>query len=356
MKIFLIINALSNSGGTERVISMLANDWSAENEVTIITMNREASFFPINTKIKVIGLDGGLLSNWLRIRKIVFEQKPDVIISASLKLLNIFMGSIYFTLNTKNIIKIAAEHISYQSAGVKINTLKRLFYKKFNYISVLTEHDKEIMKSTFKNVVVIQNPSPFSIDNENNSKDGYDMNYKTIAVGRLTYQKGFDDLLIIWSQLDRKLKEIWSLDIVGNGEDEQNLKQLAATLEISDSVNFVKPTKDILSNYRQSNIYLMTSRFEGLPMVLIEAKTLGLPCIAFDCQTGPAEIIHDSEDGFLIPEGDNQKFVERLEQLMRDPVLLDKMSRTSSKYAERYSISSVREQWFKLFSGRKINV
>ncbi|WP_337049722.1 glycosyltransferase family 4 protein [Serratia fonticola] len=348
MKVIFIITSLKNSGGTERVITMLANRFCDNNEVTIISLEKSSVFFEIDPRVSVIQLGGGKAKCWFKIRKILAKSDCDVVIGASLKLLNLFVSSIFISLlNRPKVVKIAAEHISFESAGNTINLFKKIFYKVFNHVVVLTEHDKNVMTSRgFNNVSVIRNPSPFIMTNKSFTSSSVEANEKSVlAVGRLTFQKGFDRLIDIWSGLDSKIRQGWSLNIVGSGDDYDELTEQIKKLNIADSVNIITPTQNIADYYKKSDIYVMTSRFEGLPMVLIEAKSFSLPCIAYGCKTGPSELIRDGWDGYLIADGNAEQFKIYLEKIMIDTDLRLFMSENSGKSAASYDISKIEKDW-----------
>lgn len=348
MKIVFIITSLKNSGGTERVITMLANRFCNNHDVTIISLEDGNPFFAIDRRVSVIQLGVGKIRCWLKLRKILASSSYDVVIGASLKLLNLFISSVLISLpNRSKIVKIAAEHISFESAGFKINFFKKILYKSFDHVVVLTEHDKKIMTAKgFNNVCVIRNPSPFAMmDKEFSNPNSMTDEKIVLAIGRLTFQKGFDRLIDIWSTLDSRFRQGWILNIVGSGNDYVELSEQINRSNVADSVKIVTPTQNILDYYKESDIYVMTSRFEGLPMVLIEAKSLSLPCIAYDCKTGPSELIKHGWDGYLIPDGNTEQFKAHLEKLMTDSELHLAMSENSGKSAVNYDISKIEKDW-----------
>ncbi|VDA79070.1 GalNAc-alpha-(1-_4)-GalNAc-alpha-(1-_3)-diNAcBac-PP-undecaprenol alpha-1,4-N-acetyl-D-galactosaminyltransferase [Klebsiella pneumoniae] len=117
-----------------------------------------------------------------------------------------------------------------------------------------------------------------------------------LAVGRLTYQKNFEALIQIWANLPEHIRSAWELHIAGDGENKDTLRKLISELNVTSSVKLLGNVSNIKTEYLTASVLCMTSRYEGLPMVLIEAKDFAIPVISFDCPTGPAEIITD--DGF----------------------------------------------------------
>ena len=144
-----------------------------------------------------------------------------------------------------------------------------------------------------------------------------------LAVGRLQAQKGFDLLLQAWQTVIRQLPEA-RLRIVGGGPLEDELAALARSLGVEASVELVAPTEQIEPLYRESAVFVLSSRYEGMPLALLEAQALGVPAVAFDCPTGPSEIL--SEDtGVLVPSADVPALAQALLRLLRDPALRARM-------------------------------
>ena len=140
----------------------------------------------------------------------------------------------------------------------------------------------------------------------------------------------------------------WRLIIAGDGEDKQLLLDKIKMLNLK-NVELLPSTPHVNELYDQSSIYVMTSRFEGFPMVLLEAKASGLPIVAYDCDTGPSELIINHDDGFLIPFDDNNTFTCKLALLMNDDDLRESMSIMSLKNAEKYKIEvAIGDKWKRL--------
>ncbi len=168
---------------------------------------------------------------------------------------------------------------------------------------------------------------------------------RVIAVGRLDYQKGFDRLLDAWALLPEALRKEWRMDIFGQGEWEDALKQQITRLGIGASAAVNKPTNRIFEEYAASDFLVMSSHYEGFPMVMIEAMAIGLPAITFDFLCGPRDIIRHEENGLLVKEGDIPALAVALQRVMEDPALLQKMSDGAKQIAQTYSEAAVMAQW-----------
>lgn len=156
--------------------------------------------------------------------------------------------------------------------------------KKLDALVVLTQHDADNWKEV-KKACVIPNFLPFSPE-----KGSSCLEKRIISIGRYSEQKGYDRLIEAWIKVNRKHPD-WHICIYGEGQDRNSLQELIEKHHIENSFSLCPPTKSIQEKYLESSIYVMSSRFEGLPMALLEAMACGVPCISFDCPYGPAEII-----------------------------------------------------------------
>ena len=209
---------------------------------------------------------------------------------------------------------------------------------------VILTHEEQPLWKGFTNLSVIPNALPFR------PKQFADVSAKRlIAVGRMEYQKNFPELLRIWSHIASDFPE-WTLHIYGDGWMLDGLKQQAVELGIASQVTFEGAVSDMETAYASSSIYLMTSHFEGLPMVLLEAQSVGLPAVSYACSSGPRDIITDGEDGFLVPLYDEATFAKRLSTLMRDEALRTRMGKAAEVASHRYDLEVIMPQWLELFS------
>lgn len=231
--------------------------------------------------------------------------------------------------------------------------------KAFDRFVVLTEEDKEywlrdmgserssIPKSTsthsnFNNLVVIPNARTFTVDTPAT------LDSKTvIAVGRYNFQKQFEVLIDAWKLLAKEFSG-WTLRIAGDGEERAFLERRIADYGLQGSV-ILGPETDMKSAYKNSSILAMTSRYEGLPMVLLEAQACGLPIVSFACKCGPKDVITDGVDGFLVEEGNTTDFADKLFTLMADKELRKSMGAAAYKASDRYDEEKIMARWVALF-------
>ena len=141
----------------------------------------------------------------------------------------------------------------------------------------------------------------------------------------------------------------WILEIYGNGSERENLQNKINKLRLEKSFLLKGAEKNIQEKYLESSIYVMSSRFEGMPMVLLEAMTYGLPIISFDCPCGPKDIIKDNEDGFLVEFGNIEQMAEKIEKLISDEEKRKLFGKNARKNVERFSADTIMKEWKELF-------
>ncbi|WP_294736308.1 glycosyltransferase [uncultured Flavobacterium sp.] len=193
------------------------------------------------------------------------------------------------------------------------------------------------------NIEVIPNPLWLVIDKSSELK-----NKRIISIGRHAYEKGYDRLFEVWKQVLSKYPD-WQLDIYGDKNNDYDIEKIAIESGLTKGVNFYEPVLDIESVYLDASIYLMTSRYEGFGMVLLEAMACGVPCVAFDCPVGPKNIISDAEDGFLIPDDNMDLFISRVEELIKNEELRVNMGRNSKVNVKKFTLEPIMKRWDDLF-------
>ena len=362
MRIVYITNTISGAGGLERVL-LLKAAYLAERlkyDVTIITTsyNREENlFYHVSPFIKRISINPDKANKFVYFKsyaKLLNESieavNPDVVIICDNGLKSFLLP---FILKRKRVL-VYERHITkfIKGKAAAPNVLKRVLDKlnysfmnysaaRFTKFVVVTQHGKN--EWDLNNVTVIPNPLWFKTENVSNLK-----NKKVIAVGRHSYEKGYDQMFTIWKKVLERYPD-WSLDIYGDYNPDYNIKQMAIDCGLTSGVNFLPPTTDILEVYRNTSLYIMTSRFEGFGMVLLEAMGCGVPCIAYDCPVGPAEIISNGLNGFLIEDGNTDAFLNSIISLIENNELRFKMGAKAAKSSETYNIDAIMQQWDTFF-------
>ena len=358
MKLLYITNGITQAGGLERVLSvkasLLADDFGYE--VHIISLNEAGKlpFFKFSDKLHFysIKVSGSLFQYFFQykngIKKIVNEINPDVISVCDDGLKGFFLPQLI----RSDAKWIHESHASFLLAnkGLGINFrkkaehyLKQILGNYFSRIIILTENQREEWRSS--NILVIPNPASFSSDTKSFLK-----NKKIIAVGSDSYNKGYDLLLKIWEKIAEDFSD-WELNIYGKNTT-RNLQNISEKLNLK-NINFHEPVSNIKNKYLESSVFLLPSRSEGFGMVILEAMSCGLPVISFDCPHGPKDIITDSEDGFLIKNGNIQEFAEKLKILMENYKLRQEMGNKGTENVKRYDAIKIMEIWDDLFKKLK---
>jgi glycosyltransferase involved in cell wall biosynthesis len=354
MKIDFIISRL-NGGGAERVMVILAGFFADKgHEVRIVTLNPYKDYYTLNPKVKLVKLDKKInqapfirLVNFISLLGYYFKKqnRPDIVISFIVftNLISILVCRLL------GIPIIASEHNNHHfiSYPIWLNRITwRFIYPLANCITVLTKYDLDFFKKFGCNTVVMPNPCTF--EPLSNSKTF--RNNSIIAIGNLNryHQKGFDNLIPIVSKILKKHPD-WDLKIVGEGDKGLKLIQDQILSEkLNDRIHFLGFKNDVSGLFRENSILILPSRMEGLPMVLLEAMSQGMAVIAYDCITGPSEIISNGEDGLLIRNQDMAAMQIGLEKLITDNHLRENIGNKAIKAIENYSIDTIYEKWSRL--------
>lgn len=370
-KIVYCIPALANSGGMERVLSKKANYLvNLGYEIHIITSDQMGRpvFFSLDERIQLhdLGINHEAnnhtsLARKLmdypikmgrhrnKLRKLLLNLKADIVIS-------MFGLEAPFLPNIKDgSRKILEFHFSknkrlhYHRTGLwkfvdewRTRNDEKIVHRYDDFV-VLTDEDRALWGNV-PNIHVIANPLPFETESiaDTNTK-------RIVAAGRYNYQKNFRALIDIWAQIE-PLYPDWTLDIYGDGEERSALQKKIDDYGLS-RVNLSRPTKEMTQVYLSSSIYAMTSHYEGLPMVLLEAQTCGLPIVSYACQCGPRDVVEHGKTGFLAPIGEQLQFVSSLRQLMDNAALRQEMSRLAKVASKRYDLEPIMNHWITLFEG-----
>ena len=172
---------------------------------------------------------------------------------------------------------------------------------------------------------------------------------RIICAGRLDEQKGFDYLIEAWALIAKKFPD-WKIDIFGHGDLKDALNKMIANRKLENQMEIHNPTDRIYDEYMNSSLYVMSSRYEGLPLVLIEAMSCGLPCVSFNCPNGPSEIISNGEDGLIVPFGNISELAKSIEWMITHKEERERMSQNSREKVKYYLAENIMPQWVELFN------
>lgn len=348
MKLCFLIDSLFRPAGTERIATDIANGLNATTscKITFLVLSDNIStYYPLDKNLVVKSISKERTSFWTTIsclHRYLKDEKPDYIINVTTTMSRI---SILAAIGTMTKV-ITWEHFNLY-AGTWLGRVWRLCSACFSSRTVvLTYRDKNNYPYFLqKKIVTIYNfPTPVK------EKLSELTSNIAISVGRLTYQKGFDMLLDVWSRV-LEVDKTWLLYIIGSGEDELLLKQQAATLGIAGSVYFIPANSHIADYYQMASLYIMPSRFEGFGLVLVEARQQKLPCVSFDCPNGPDEIIRQGIDGELVPMGDIKAMVDSILSFINNRAKIQSYGKAALEdVKQRFAKKKILKDWIELFS------
>jgi glycosyltransferase involved in cell wall biosynthesis len=348
-KIAIVIDNITAMAGTERAVCNLVNlliEYGVNDPIIIsVYSNSGKQKYPILKDVKIYHLGIHFSNNLLWQMLSFFSFLNKLRKADKLEHFDILIGTrnamnVFSTFVRKGIKVIGCEHFNFDSGPLRSKIFKKLFYSRLNAIVVLTVSDSKHY-SFHKKVVVIPNSISFT------TKKHADLHTKRIlAIGRLTKQKGFDMLIEAVSMIKKICQEQeWEVKIIGSGNDEDMLKNKINDLNINNIVKICPPTDDVISEYQNASIYAMSSRYEGFPMVLIEAQSVGLPIVSFNCPEGPEEIVINTRNGLLIENENIRQMADALTELITNPGKRFLLGKNALEDSKRYSPEKIFALW-----------
>ena len=357
MKLLFFISSL-RGGGAERVMAVLTDEFAKRgHKITLAIMDGippfytlnpriEVKYFPFEKKNNLYGKVKNRLSLLSFIRKLSKEEKPDVIVSFIYPMnTNVLLATRFLGIPV-----IASEHNTLNKRMSMFEKFQRFYISKWaDKLTILTQHDFEYLGKRLKNKIVMPNPLPFTpIEVYNEDRENV-----ILAVGSIKryIHKGFDNLVEIWSHIADKHPD-WQLHIAGES-DEKSLNYLNSIEEnqnVRNKIHYLGQVKNMTSLLQRSSIFILSSRWEGFPMVLIEAMSQGCACISYDLISGPREIITFDFDGVLVKNQDKTKMMKELTVLMENKEKQKYLAKNAIKSINRFSIEKITDRWEEIFN------
>lgn len=360
-KVCFFSGDITRSGGTERVAITIANQLAGKQKWEVIFLSvveqKEAPFFEIedgitryvlSDKKRWIQPGPGYLPLLPKLRRFIKEQDLDLMIDID-TILDLLTVPARVGIPVK---LVAWDHFNYYYEW------QSLVYRKFrrwvtrftarhaDYVVTLTERDAKNYTNVLKRkqkVYTIYNPIEHILkDTEEHVRENM-----LITAGRLTNVKGIDFLSRLAPKILSCHKD-WKWYVLGEGEERKLLEDVRKKYSLQNQLILTGNVQNVEEYLKKASIYVMTSRAEGLPMVLLEAAGYKVPSISFDIQTGPAEIIEDGKTGFLIPPFDLEQMEEKIELLIQKDALRKKFAQQAEKSRQKFALDKIVAQWERL--------
>ena len=378
MKVFYVYTALLTKGGADRVLTEKAN-WLAEHgyEVGIITDTQmgRPPVFPLSPKVNLINLDIDfskeyghnllmrtylyyqLMSEYKRKLKAVLDtEKPDIVITTMGRDLDFLTGLykdgaiIGEAHTTKHFLRnfhlLEQRGFPYKQIAWYWRRKMDKSVRKLKCVVLLTKEDALSWQGITR-TYVIPNSLPFE-PNEASSLQ----NKQAIAVGRYNNAKGYEYLVEAWQIVHQKHPD-WTIHIYGSGELKEQVKSLIENSNLHDTMLMHEPTDNIREKYLESSICVVSSRYEGFSMVILESMACGVPVVSFDCPHGPRNIIHNGEDSILVEYLNTQAMADSICQLIEQPEIRKELGKKAQENIQRFSKDCVMKLWTNLFEELK---
>ncbi|HUM96645.1 MAG TPA: glycosyltransferase family 4 protein [Chitinophagaceae bacterium] len=356
--IVIIASYLNHPGGYERIVPSIANLFTEKgNKVTLLIIgNTSETFYPIHNKVNIIlkpyhfGIadKGNMISRKIKmlsdirgLKKILFQLSPDIVIGTEYHI----SISAQLTGIKKKAKLIAWEHtpIAQSNKNRFWNFLFKKYYPRFNAIVCLTKAEKHFF-SQLAPTSVIHNFT------DNQSGNYASLQSKTIlSIARLSPEKGID-LLLQTAKKVLSLHPSWKWKLIGTGPLKKMVKDFIINENLSTQLILQEPTSSHLNDeYLQASLFVLSSRYESMSMVLLEAQSFGVPLVSFNCPDGPAEIITHEVNGLMAPKENSDALAQAILSLIENPSQAKQLSQQAITNAIHFNSDSVYTNWESLF-------
>lgn len=366
-RVYILLMSAWGMGGTIRTTMNVARHLAAENDVEILSMvrRRDHPAFEFPPGVTVTAVDdqrtSGLLRRLLRSRPTLLmlreerssracsvwtdvmlvralHKRPPGVLIGTRPSLNFLITD----LALPGFRNVGQEHVNYAVRREPIKGAIRRYYPLLDLLLVLTAADREKYRELFGDrvrVELVPNAVPPAAGPPSSSSGT-----TVLAAGRLTPQKGFDRLIPAFARVAERHPE-WKLRICGDGPQRKRLQRMIEEGGLSGNVELAGRIDDIPEAMTTAAMFVLSSRFEGLPMVLLEAMGKGLPIVSFDCPTGPREVIEHHVNGLLVAPGDIGALAAAMDEMIEDEQLRLRCGLGALATAENYSLEQIGRRW-----------
>ncbi len=354
-QIVLVVHAL-HGGGAERVAVTMASQWAAEGDrVTTITLDSvDSDVYPIDSRVDRVGLDlmkdsrtrlEAIWNNRRRVRALrraIRDASPDCVVSVTDQM-NVLTLLACRSLSVPVII---AEHSDprHQRLGTIREWLRRRTYPTAAAAVVLTHAVAEHLRPVVRDCPIYVVPNGIARPEHVTDSASPDKRLLVVAMGRLSQEKGFDTLIDAFANLPSRHSD-WRLEIAGEGSQRASLQQQIEQHRLGSRAQLVGWVSDPVAFLARAEIFVLSSRYEGFPVSLLEAMSLGMAVVSFDCDSGPREIIRHKEDGLLVEQNDSSKLTQAILQLIEDEPMRQRIGASAGTVVERFGQEQFFARW-----------
>jgi glycosyltransferase involved in cell wall biosynthesis len=373
-------------GGTIRTVFNLAEHLADSYDVELVTVLRrgDRGFFPFPRGVRITTLDderpGAMPRGFRGATRALLRSVPSLLMHPGdngysacslwtdillVRWLRSMRSGILITtrpamnllaarIAPPGLVTVGQEHISSNIYPRMLSAEIRRHYRELDALTVLTSDDErhyaEILSGSSAKLIRIPNAVP-PVAGERSSLDGK----LVIAAGRLSRQKGFDLLITAFERVAREQPD-WQLRIFGGGAWRDRLRRKILRRGLYNNVFLMGRTERLGEKLSGASVFVLSSRYEGLPMVILEAMSKGLPVVSFDCPGGCSDIVTDGRDGILVPNGDVDRLAEALLSLIEDEERRSRYGAAALETADAHDVSVIGSQWAAMLedvSGRR---
>lgn len=372
MRIVLLVSSM-HSGGAERVAATLCNAWAARgDDVTLVATysGRGECHYALADGVRLVYLADllpkrrgpvlGYLSRLFALRRLLRGQRPDVVVSF---LSNVNVTAILATrgLGLSLVVCERTDPLASSDYTALTRLPMRLLYPLADVVTVQTESVAERMRAFIpgaRRVEVVPNPVPDALLHVPQQRAprpgaGEGPRRRLVAMGRLSAEKQFDHLVAVFASLagDYPGLDLW---IWGEGPLRSELERQAQAAGIADRVFLPGRTASPWEEMARGEILALTSAHEGFPNVMLEAMAIGLPCVAYDCRSGPRELSEEGQVALLVPPDDKAALRRALVRLLDDAALRERLGASAAaSVRRRFRLDAVVARWDGIFAAAR---
>lgn len=356
-KILFYFNSMTPAGGIERVISTLANHFGEFMEVTILVKDQAYSHYPLGDNIQLISLDSSLNFDMNNKMKRIAQAGINLLKSTARLKQHLVSNQydLYYLAHPLNVLEfhlargidqqvIITEHGGINAYNIVYQKIKQWLYPKARSYVVPTSSDANNYSELGFPVTYIPHFKS-SLDYVRSDLS----NNVVLSIGRMTEAKRQWIMIDLWNKIvnEHHIKD-WKLHLVGDGNLYDQLSNKIVTLGLQEYVKILPPVQDVERYYRSASVFMLTSHSEGFGMVLLEAISFGLPCISYDCPSGPRDIVEDGVNGYLIPMDDFNTLETATTNLLTNSQKIHKLAHGAYSTSLKWNDEAILNKWKKI--------